>query len=82
MIKKNWYKEFDSELAYSEKYLQAKIKSYNRKISTDFHNNEISKEASQFICWSIILINSIFRTGKNYSPRVFVEENKMLSSKK
>ena len=82
MIKKNWYKEFNSELAYNEKYLQAKIKSYNRKISTDFHNNEISKEASQFICWSVILINSTFRKGKTYSPGVFVEEYKMLSSKK
>ena len=57
-----------------KKYLKTKIKSYNGKINTKFHNNKISKEGSQFICWSVILINSVFRTGKNYYPWVFLEE--------
>ena len=43
-------KEFDSEPVYNEKNLKAKIKSYNRKINTNFHNNKIPKEGSQFIC--------------------------------
>ena len=41
-------KEFDSEPVYNEKYLKAKIKSYNGKINTNFHNNEIPREGSQF----------------------------------
>ena len=47
-------KEFDSEPLYNEKYLRAKIKSYNWKINTILHNNKIPKEGSQFICLSAI----------------------------
>ena len=69
-------KELDSELVYIEKYLKPKIKSYNWKINTNSLNNKIPKEGSQFICWSVILIDSVFRTGKNYYPQVFLEECK------
>ena len=48
-------KEFDCEPVYNEKYLKAKIKSYNGKINTSFCNNKIPKEGSQFICLSVIL---------------------------
>ena len=54
------------EPVYNEKYLKAKVKSYNGKINTNFHKNKIPKEGSQFICLSIILIDSVFRAGKNY----------------
>ena len=64
-------KEFDSEPVYNVKYLKAKIKSYNRKINTNFHNNKIPTEHSQLFCLSVILIDSVFRTGKNYYPQVF-----------
>ena len=69
-------KEFDSEPVYNEKYQKAKIKSYNVKINTNFHKNKIPKEDSQFICLSVILIDSVFETGKNYYPQVFLEECK------
>ena len=59
-------KDFDSEPVYNEKYLKAKIKPYNRKINTNFQNNRKPKEGSQFIWVSAILINSVFRTCKNY----------------
>ena len=75
-------KEFDSEFIYNRKYLKAKIKSYNGKINTNFHNNEIPKEDSQRICLSVILINSVFRTGYNYYPQVFLEECKYIVKKK
>ena len=61
---------------YNEKSLNAKIKSYNEKINAYFHNNKIPKEGSQFICLSVILIDPVFRTGKNYYPQVFLEECK------
>ena len=67
-------KEFGSDPVYKEKYLKAKIKSYNRKINTNFHNNKIPKEGFQYICFSVILIDSAFRTGNNYYPQVFLEE--------
>ena len=47
-------KEFVSEAVYNEKYLKAKIKSYNGKINTNFHSNKIPKECPQFIYLSVI----------------------------
>ena len=64
-------KEFDSEPVYNKKYLKAKIKSYNEKLNTNFRNNKIPREGSQFICLSVILIDSVLRTGRNYYPQVF-----------
>ena len=40
------------------------------------NNNRIPKEGPQFIFLSLILIDSVFRTGRNYYPHVFVEECK------
>ena len=59
-VKNSIKKEFDSEPVHNQKYLKAKIKSYNGKINSNFCNNKISKETSQFICLSVILINSVF----------------------
>ena len=42
----------------------SKIKSYEGKINTNFHNDKIPKEGSQCICPSVILIDSVYRTGK------------------
>ena len=51
---------------YNEKYLKTKIKSYEGKINTNFHDNGISL--------SIILIDSVFKMGEKYCPQVFSEE--------
>ena len=40
------------------------------------------KESSQFICLSVILINFVFRTGKNYYPQMFLEECKYVVKEK
>ena len=45
-VKNTIKKEFNSEPVYNAKYLKAKIKSCNRKINTNFHNNKISKKGS------------------------------------
>ena len=70
-VKNSLKKEFDSEPVYNEKYLKAKMKSYNGKINTNFHNNKIPREGSQFIGLSVILIDSVVRTGENFYPQVF-----------
>ena len=75
-------KEFHSKPVYKEKYLKTKVKSYNVKITTNFHNNKTPKEDSQFICLSVILIDSAFRAGKNYYPQVFSEECKYIIKEK
>ena len=81
-VKYSIKKEFDSEPVCNGKYLKAKMTSYNQKISTNFHNNKIPKEGSQFICLSVILINSVFRTGKNYYRQVFLGEYKYVVKEK
>ena len=47
-----------------------------------FTINKIPKEDSQCICLSVILINSVFRTGNNYYPQVFLEECKYIVKEK
>ena len=69
-------KEFDSKPVYKEKYLKTKIKFYNGKMNTNFHNNEIPKEGSQYICLLVILIYSVCRKDKDYYPQVLLEECK------
>ena len=56
--------------------MRAKIKSYNGKINTNFHNNKLPKEGSQFICLLVISIDSIFRIGKNYYRQLFLDQCK------
>ena len=75
-------KKFDSEPVYNKKNLKDQIKSYNGKINTNFHNNKIPKEDSQYICLSLILIDSGYRTSKNYYPLLFLEECKYVVKEK
>ena len=49
-LKNSIKKVFDIEPVYNEKYLKAKMKSFNGKINTNFHNNKIPREGSHFIC--------------------------------
>ena len=74
--------KLDSQPVCNEKHLKAKIKSYNRKIKINFHNSKIPKEGSPFIFLSVILMDSIFRTGKNYYPELFLECNCVLKKKR
>ena len=75
-------KEFDNETVCNEKYIKAKIKSYDGKVNSNFPNNKISKKDCQCICLSVILIDSVFRAGKNYHPQVFFEEYKCVVKEK
>ena len=61
--------------------MRTTIKSYNGKINTNFQNNKILKENNSFICQSVISIDSIFRTGKNYL-QLFLEECKYVIKEK
>ena len=58
------------------------MKSYNVKTNPNFHDNKIPKEGSQFICLSVILIDSVSRTGKNYYHQDSLEECKYVVKEK
>ena len=63
-LRNNIKTEFDSQLAYNKKYLKAKIKYFNGKINTNFHNNKIRKKGSQCTCLLVILTSSVFKQVK------------------
>ena len=67
LLKKGFY----SEPVHKEKYLITKIKSYEGKIRTNFYDNKMPKESSQYISLSAILINSVFRTVKTIILKYF-----------
>ena len=81
-VKGSILREFDRKPVYNKKYLKVIIKSYNGKINTNFHSDKIPKEDSQCVCLSIILLNSVFGTGKHYYPQVFLEEYKYFVKEK
>ena len=49
-VKNSLKKEFDSEPVYNQKYLRAKMQSYNGKMNTNFYSNKVPKEGSQYTC--------------------------------
>ena len=67
---------------YNKKYLKAKIKPYNEKINTNFHNNKIPKEDPQYICLSVILLDSFYRIDKKCYHQAFLEECKCFIKEK
>ena len=41
-----------NEPVYDRKYLNTKVKSYNGKINTNFHNNKMPEEGCHCVCIS------------------------------
>ena len=68
--------KFDSVPVYDDKYLETKIKFFEEKLNTNFHDHKAPKEGSQHICLSVNLVDSIFRLGKKYYPHLFLKEFK------
>ena len=74
-------KKFHSDPVFGDEYLKAKIKSYNNKITNNFKNVKNNgakspKEGPKCICLAAIVIDSIFKLGKNYYSQIFLEECK------
>ena len=69
-------KGLDSKPVYKERYLKSKIKFYEGKISRSFHGDKMLKKGSQCIYLSVILIDFVFRVGKNCDPQQFLLECK------
>ena len=47
--------------------------SYERKINTSFNDGGVPKEGSGSICLSVLLIDFVFKMGKNCYPKVLLE---------
>ena len=68
-----------------EKYIKAKIKTYEDNITTNFYNKKGSKKAPKekipHKCLSIITLDSILYGYQKYHPQIFLEECKYVEEK-
>ena len=65
-------KQFDSKPVYNNKYIKAKINSYN----TNFYGNKTPKTGEHHTCLSVMLLDSIVNVDKKYYPQMFLEQCK------
>ena len=73
-------KKFSSEPAYGNKYLKIQLKSYNNKIKAKLYG-KASKEGTDCVCLSAIVIDCVFKLGKiNICRRC--EKNASIKQKK
>ena len=78
-------KEFENNPVYDSKYSVTKIKTYNEKINTDFHDIPMPQKGSRCFCWFVILIDYVIiflKWIKNNDPQVFLDECKHSLKKK
>ena len=70
--------EFDSEPVYDDNdyYIHTKIKKYDNKVNTNFHEKEIPKGDSSYKSLSLIMLDSAVKVGKKYYLQLFLEECK------
>ena len=77
-VSNTFKKGFDEEPLCGEK--KTKIKADEGKINTNFHNDKMLEKGSH--CLSLVLIDSVFKMGKNYYPQVSLEECKNTAKEK
>ena len=70
--------EFDSEPVYgdNDKFVKAKIKTYNDSMITNFQGKEMPKQKAPCKCLSIIMLDSVIKANKKYYPQTLLEECK------
>ena len=58
--------EFDSEPVHGadDKYINTKIKMYEDRVNTNFHDKKVPKENASFRCLSLITLDSGIRVNK------------------
>ena len=71
-----------SQQQHEKKDLIVKLYTMKGKINTNFLGHKLTKEGSHWICFSVILTDSAFRTSKSYYPQVFLEEGKYIIEEK
>ena len=73
--------EFYSEPVYGDvdKYIKTKIKTYGNKVNTNFQGQKVPKENASYKCISLIMLNSVIRVNKKYSPQTLLLEEKSVN---
>ena len=63
-IKKNAKHEILQKPVYDEKYIKAKVKTFNSVVNTVFLDYEIPKESIRYICIAEVSIDSVMKIDK------------------
>ena len=77
-----WKKDLIVNLYTMKNISKLKWDFYEGKISTNFDSDKVPKEGSEYICLSVILIDSVLRKGKYYYPQAFLEERRYIVKEK
>ena len=72
-------KKLDSDLIYNNKYINAKIRSYNNDSKTNFRNidnknNILPEKNKPCKCVSLVSLDSIIKINKRYYPQTLLQE--------
>ena len=72
-------KKFDSDTVYNNKYINAKIRSYNNDIKTTFRdidnkNNKLPEKNKPYKCMSLISLDSIIKINGKYYPQTLLQK--------
>ena len=65
--------KFHSQFICDDKYVKAKVKTFNNTI-TLFSGDEIPKERNRYVCISAICIDSVLKTDKKNCPQFYLEQ--------
>ena len=71
-------KYLDVEVIHKNIYITTKVKSYKNEIKTVFHDEGLPQEPASCLTYSLMLIDSVFKCGKNYYPQALLEECKYI----
>ena len=55
---------------YDEKYIKAKVKTFNEVVNTDFSDNKIPTASIHYICIAAINMDSVMKIDKKNYPQV------------
>ena len=69
---------FDSQTMYGDgnKNIKTKIKMYGDRVNTNFQGKKVPKENASYKCLSLIILGSLIRANKKFSPQTLLEECK------
>ena len=68
--------KFTTSPIRDDKYILAKLKIFRKKNVTTFNNNIVPIEKNNYICISVIDINSVLKIDKKVYPQAYLEECK------
>ena len=72
-IKKTLKIKFHSQPVYDEKYIKAKVKTFNEVVNTNFSDDKVPKESIHYICIAAINIDSVMKIDKKNYHEVYLE---------